>query len=346
MPESLFRYVTVCLLLLTDQTLLFPQPGADARLMFYNVENLFDTYDDSLKDDNEFLPWGAMKWTRTRYVKKLDALYKTIVAAGKDGPPDVIAMCEVENRKVISDLVYRTYLSKFPYAVVHENSPDLRGIDVCLVYRKDRFRLIGYTCWIPSDTGRGAYTTRSVLYCRLASGDDTIHLVINHWPSRRGGVLAGGEMRERIAHMVRKKADSICSSTKGRAKLIIAGDFNCSPGEREIHILADDRRTGVCMENLSEYLAKKGKGTYRFQGIWEMIDQVIVSCSLTRADSGFYTGQKLLRVFDPEFLLRKDPKYPGYAPFPTYTGFRYQGGYSDHLPVLLDLCFRPRTQRE
>src|SRR5450759_4813435 len=106
------------------------------RLMFYNVENLFDIYDDSLKDDKDFLPDGLMRWNLTRYNKKIISLEKTIVAAGEWEPPTVIAFCEVENRKVLEDLIYNTYLSKFNYRIIHEESPDRRGIDVCLIYRE------------------------------------------------------------------------------------------------------------------------------------------------------------------------------------------------------------------
>ena len=118
--------------------------------MFYNVENLFDIYDDTLKDDNEFLPDGVMRWNFTRYNKKINSLYKTIVAAGEWNPPAIVALCEVENRKVLEDLIYGTYLSKYNYRIIHEESPDQRGIDVCLIYRKDYAEVIDYRYWIPS----------------------------------------------------------------------------------------------------------------------------------------------------------------------------------------------------
>jgi hypothetical protein len=310
------------------------------RFMFYNVENLFDIYDDSLKDDNNFLPGGLMRWNLTRYNNKINSLYKTIVAAGEWDTPAVVSFCEVENRKVLEDLVYGTYLLKSSYKIVHEESPDPRGIDVCLIYRKKYVDLITYSYWIPTDIKRENFTSRSVLYAKFKIGDDTVHLIVNHWPSRRGGVLAGEDLRMKIASMVRNKADSIMLSRSGGSKIIISGDFNCTPDDQEMKSLIAHAAKGVQLINLSENMTVNGLGTYRYMGTWEMIDQVIVSGKLLTCDKGLYTDAKMLTVFKPDFLLKKDNKYPGFSPLSTYRGFRYQEGYSDHLPVLLDLIFR------
>jgi hypothetical protein len=310
------------------------------RLMFYNVENLFDFTHDSLKNDNDFLPGGIMKWNYTRYRKKITSLYKTIVSAGLDDPPEIVAMCEVENRKVLNDLVYRTYLSKFNYRIIHEESPDQRGIDVCLIYRGDSLKMTGYKYWIPPGIRKEDYNTRSVLYASFTYRGDTLHLIINHWPSRRGGVLAGEELRGEISGMIAEKADSISRISSGAVKIIIAGDFNCTPDDNEIKVLVSQSNRDYHFINLSEKMAAKGQGTYRYQGTWEMIDQVIVSNCLLICKKGLVTNSDMLTIFRPDFLLKKDPKYPGYSPLSTYRGYRYQGGFSDHLPVLLDLGFR------
>jgi len=310
------------------------------RLMFYNVENLFDITHDSLKDDKDFLPGGAMRWNYTRYRKKINSLYKTIVAAGLSGPPEIVAMCEVENRKVLNDLVHGTYLSKYNYRIVHEDSPDQRGIDVCLIYRGDSLKLLGYRYWIPEEIVREEYNTRSVLYVSFKYKSDTLHLILNHWPSRRGGVLAGEEVRKKISGMIATKADSLGRCGAGDAKIIIAGDFNCTPADDEIRFLVKAEGRDLKLRNLSEKMTLKGQGTYRYQGTWEMIDQVIVSGFLLRCRKGLVTDDNMLTIFKPGFLLNKDPKYPGDSPLSTYRGYRYQGGYSDHLPVLLDLGFR------
>jgi hypothetical protein len=314
-----------------------PQP---VRLMFYNVENLFDIYNDTTKDDDDFLPGGIMRWNNTRYDKKINALYKTIIAAGEWGPPEVVAFCEVENRKVLEDLVYGTYLSKYNYGIIHEESPDQRGIDVCLIYRKDCINIIKYTYWIPSGIKKEYFTSRSILYAKLVYGSDTIHLFVNHWPSRRGGVLAGESLRMKIASMIREKADSITKRTGEGAKIIILGDFNCTPDDQEMKSMISSAGSDKYLVNLSEKQAAEGIGTYRYMGTWEMIDQVIVSEKLLSCKNGLYTDFKMVNVFRPDFLLTKDPKYPGFTPLSTYRGYRYQGGFSDHLPVLLRLNLR------
>ena len=190
------------------------QTGSDEhiRLMFYNTENFFDIYDDTLTEDNDFLPGGVMRWNYSRYEKKLSSLYKTIIAAGEWEPPALVAFCEIEKRKVLEDLIYGTYLSKFKYGIIHEESPDRRGIDVCLIYRKDIIHEIGYKYLIPVYSDTIPFTSRSVLYARFLIGGDTIHLFVNHWPSRRGGVLAGEDNRQQIADMVRHNTDSILQS--------------------------------------------------------------------------------------------------------------------------------------
>jgi endonuclease/exonuclease/phosphatase family metal-dependent hydrolase len=140
--------------------------------------------------------------------------------------------------------------------------------------------------------------------------------------------------------MIALKADSINRRSAGLAKIIIAGDFNCTPDDEEIKVLVSNGNRDLQLINLSEIMASKGQGTYRYQGTWEMIDQVIVSHGLLKDRKGFVTSQEMLTIFRPDFLLKKDPKYPGSSPLSTYRGYRYQGGFSDHLPVLLDLGFR------
>jgi endonuclease/exonuclease/phosphatase family metal-dependent hydrolase len=307
--------------------------------MFYNVENLFDIYDDTLINDNDFLPGGLMRWNKTRYQKKINSLYKTIIAAGEWDPPAIVAMCETENREVLENLVFNTYLSKYNYRIIHEDSPDRRGIDVCMIFRNDCINLIDYEYWIPEDM-KTQFSSRTVLYSRINIHDDTIHLIINHWPSRRGGVMAGEGLRMRIAAMIRESIDSIYGGNQVAQKVIVCGDFNCTPGDIEIKALTNITPGSASLINLSENLVNSDKGTYRFQGNWEIIDQVIVSEEMINCSEGVFTGPDNLSIFRADFLLVKDPKYPGSMPFSTYRGYKYQGGYSDHLPVLLDLYFR------
>ncbi len=312
--------------------------------MFYNAENLFDTFNDTTKDDDEFLPGGVMRWNMARYRKKISSIYKAIVAAGEWSPPAIVAFSEIENRKVLEDLVYGTYLSGFNYGIVHDESPDPRGIDVCLVYRKDIVEVLGYRSMIPDKIAAGEFHSRSVLCVKCRIAGDTLHLLVNHWPSRRGGVLAGADLRGRISWMVRSAADSIDRSCNNHAKIMIMGDFNSGPDDEVILTLTGSAgKSGdgshVRLVNLAD--GKAGSpGTYRYQGTWETLDQVIVSEWLMKCGEGLFADKNSFKVFRPSFLLTNDPKYPGQTPFSTYKGYKYQGGFSDHLPVTVDLFSR------
>lgn len=310
--------------------------------MFYNVENLFDTYDDSVKNDEEFLPGGIRGWTSTRYYKKLNSIFQTIAAAGEWNPPEIIGFSEIENRKVLEDLIYGTYLSRYNYGIVHNDSPDIRGIDAALIFRKETVSILDSRLWIPEGYTKENFASRSVLYVKCVIQNDTIHILVNHWPSRIGGELAKEGLRTDIAEMVRNKVDSISFANNGRAKIIIMGDFNCTWADSEIGVLTEmksNQKNNIDSRliNLSEKTAKRGLGSYRYQGIWEMIDQIIVSDYLLNGSNGLYTNEDNFKVFNAGFLLKDDPKYPGKTPFSTYYGYKYQGGYSDHLPVLLEL---------
>jgi len=312
------------------------------RFVFYNVENFFDTNDDTTKQDNDFLPHGLMRWNHKRYTDKINSIYKVIAAIGEWDTPVIAGFCEIEKRSILKDLISQTYLIKYDFGIIHEESDDIRGIDVCLIYRKDKIRLCFYRYLKPPDIRKEAYKTRSVLYSKWLIAQDTIHIFLNHWPSRRGGVLAEESLRNSISLIIKEKTDSILKSANGKAKIIVAGDFNCTPGDKEIYQLIGINRNKTAGEkallvNLSEDAANKGIGTYKYQGHWEMIDQVIVSNWFVGCTEGFYTDKNLSRVFNSDFLLKRDPSYPGFIPFPTYRGYSYQGGFSDHLPVILDL---------
>lgn len=309
------------------------------RFMFYNTENLFDIYDDKQNDDDEFLPSGLRRWNFSRYNKKLTALFKTIVAAGDWNPPAFVGLCEIENKEVLEDLINKTSLSRFNYGIIHEDSQDERGIDVCLIYRKDEIKVLSYKYLKPAGLSREEFTTRSILYLKLMISDDTLHVFLNHWPSRRGGVLASEDLRVMVARLVREKADSIASGSNGRIRLLMMGDFNCTPVDKVIGLISGNFSSGLSVVNLSENIPP-GSGTYRYKGTWEIIDQVLVSDFMLNTVTGLYTKSELCRIFTADFLLRDDPAYPGKSPFPTYLGYKYIGGYSDHLPVLIDLLFR------
>jgi predicted extracellular nuclease len=314
------------------------------RIMFYNVENLFDIYNDSLTNDDDFTPVGLMRWNNSRYYRKLNSLYKTIAAAGEWNMPEIIALCEVENRRVIKDLISETYLSKYDYGIIHEDSPDLRGIDVCMIYRKDVAEILDYRYLVPSGKEMSDFHSRSVLYASLRINTDTLHIIVNHWPSRRGGALAGEDLRKSIAVMVADVCNSVNKACQGNGKILICGDFNSTPDDTEIETLLNSVSSGLV--NLSLQPSETGEGSYRYKGTWEMIDQVIVSKTLLNTESGLCISPEGFRIFKPGFLLEIDPVYPGSSPFATYRGYRYHGGYSDHLPVIVDLFMTNPDQQE
>ena len=314
--------------------------GISYRILFYNTGNFFDTTDDSLKEDDDFLPKGVMRWNNTRYYQKVRSVYKVITAAGGWEPPALVALCEVENRKVLNDLVHGTYLLKYDYGIVHYESNDPRGIDLAVLYRKNAVKLLGSEAMIPAGYDSLTYRTRYVLYSKWLIAGDTINLFFNHWPSRRGGVLPGEALRKSIAEMVRHKSDSINGAGGGRAGIIVAGDFNCTPDDSEMLLLTGEmvrNPSGLCFKNLSATIKGEIPGTYKYKGSWEMLDQIIVSETLVKSSNGLHTSRELTGIFSPEFLLKEDNTFTGVTPFGTYAGYRYTGGFSDHLPVYLDL---------
>jgi hypothetical protein len=311
------------------------------RMMFYNVENMFDILDDPLTEDDEFLPDGLRRWNGSRYNKKSNSVYKTIIAAGEWSPPAIVGFSEIENRKVLEDLVYGTGLSNFNYGIIHGESPDPRGIDVCMIFRKDIVRVIEYKLWTPHSVDKNDFHSRNVLYVKCAIMLDTIHFMINHWPSKRGGVLPGEPVRKAIAMMVSNAADSISNLIPGKSKIIVMGDFNSDPDDSAIQTLVNQSEYGGAhLINMAKGYKSNASGTYRYMGAWEMLDQIFISEGLLDCITGIYADPAGFRIFKPDFLLKKDPKYPGLTTFSTYRGYRYQGGFSDHLPVLLDLGVR------
>jgi len=323
------RVVLIILLFMTVGRL--QTTGQEFTVMFYNTENLFDTVDDTLTDDAEFLPAGERRWTYNRYWKKVDALSRVIAAAGGWETPFLVGLCEVENRNVVSDLANRSVLVNAGYGVVHRDSPDSRGIDPALMYRTQHVRVIESRAWIPALAPGEVFGSRNLLYVKTVIQGDTLHLILCHWPSRRGGVLAAERLREAVASLVISKVDSIQADAGGGASVMVMGDFNSTPSEEVMVRMANESG----MANLSAAIAKNEKGSYRYQGLWEMIDQVLVSDIMTTGDGEFSALPQDFSVFDAAFLLEDDPDYPGKRPSATYRAYKWEGGYSDHLPVLV-----------
>ncbi len=314
------------------------------RLFFYNVENLFDTADDPLTDDDEFTPGGHKRWTINRFNAKLNAVFKVIAAAGESEPPDIIAFAEIENRFVLEQMVTATPLLKYNFTIVHNDSPDSRGIDVALVYRPEKLKQIRTEFIAVHLTGKSKRSTREILYMSfLLKHGDTVHLFINHWPSRSGGQLASEPDRITAALVLRSKTDSLMH-LNACSKIVIMGDFNDEPGNKSIaqilHTAEPEENAGCnLLYNLSVPLMNSGQpGTLKYRGHWNMFDQVMVSGALL-SGRGLHTNPADLDIFNPSFLLEDDDRYLGKQPNRTYIGYKYHGGFSDHLPVILDLRY-------
>lgn len=313
------------------------------RIMFYNVENLFDTENDSLKNDEEFLPNGMKFWTPKRYYTKLNQIATTVVSLGGWLPPQIIGLCEIENRKVLDDLCKKTGLKNFNYRIVHKESPDRRGIDVALLYQKSWFKPISYKAIEVKFPFNPGSTTRDILYVKgFTRNKDTLHLFVNHWPSRWGGQMETEQKRMQAASTLKASVDSIFAQHH-KAKIVIMGDFNDYPENKSLKETLNANVDFKAIENnklynLSAFIQQTKKiGTHKHQADWGVLDQIIVSGALLNAQFGLKTNKEQVGIFFADFLLVDDETYTGKKSYRTYLGYKYLGGYSDHLPVFLDL---------
>lgn len=311
------------------------------RVMFYNVENLFDPFNDSLTRDDEFTPDGARHWTWNKMEKKINGIFKVIMAVGEFDPPVIVGFCEVENGFVMHRLIKETPLSKFDYRMVHRESPDPRGIDVALIYRPDRFQLLEkdfFRVVFPDEPTR---RTREILYAKGLMSKDTLHVFVNHWPSKFGGELESESGRYAAAYTLKHKVDSIRVFYPD-ARILIMGDLNDEPESDPVvkgfgACLTDDTLCNNNFVNITAILKQKGQGSYKYQGVWGIIDQIIVSRSLLTKKHKLYTTPARASIFSADFLLESDDAFVGKKPFRTFQGYRHHGGFSDHLPVYIDL---------
>jgi len=318
------------------------------RILFYNVENLFDVFNDSLTNDDEFTPEGERHWNNYRFYKKLNNLSKVIIGIGEWNPPSVIGFCEVENRFVLNKLIYETPLKNFDYKIIHFESPDRRGIDIAMLYRQSRFEPV-YYCPVPIQFPDNPESkTRDILYVKgLLGGRDTVHFFVNHWPSRYGGYEASKPRRIFVASVLRHKVDSI-NAAVSNPNIIIMGDFNDEPGDESIRIELKARSdtamlTSVELVNLMGLLKKNlSIGTNKYKAEWSMIDQFIVSGNLLHGINPIQVSKEGARIFQSSFLLEEDETHLGYKLNRTYIGPVYHGGFSDHLPVYLDIISQRR----
>ena len=299
----------------------------DYKVVFWNVENFFDTFYDQGREDGNFTPFGEMRWTRKRFIQKRNAIAKTIIGMGEGEPPAIIGFAEVEKRYVLSNLINETPLAQAGYSIIHRDSPDRRGIDVALIYRQELFKPLE-TEFIRVVLPDTLATTRDILYTKgIFNNVDTLHIFVNHWPSKFGGAIFSEPRRRAASDVLKYKCDSILY-TNINANIIAMGDFNDTPDATTITAL--DNLVNLCTE-----LHKRGEGSIKYRGAWELIDQILVSKHLYSTDGRFYAES--VSIYSPSYLLERDATYSGMKPRRTYIGPRYNGGISDHLPIILKI---------
>ena len=314
---------------------------------FYNLENLFDTIDDPLTNDQEFLPNGSYGWTSMKYHNKLHNLAVAISSISQEvggvtlRTPDVLGVSEIENRLVLEDLVSQPELQPYNFGIVHYDGPDRRGVDVGLLYKKDKFTVLGSRSVRLYDSVNPNFLTRDQLVVTGLYMGDTLHFIVNHWPSRLGGEKRSSPKREMAARLTRRIVDSILAVSP-QAKIIVTGDLNDDPINKSVvEVLRAPKEDDPSklkpgeMFNASYGLFKRGVGTLGDRGNWNLFDQMIISQGLLGKDRStlkFYGA----RIFNDPMLKQKDGRYIGY-PLRTHAGGVYLNGYSDHFPVYMIL---------
>jgi predicted extracellular nuclease len=329
-PIALIIFFTAC-----DETEI-----GSASVAFYNVENLFDTQDDPKTYlDEQFTPKGEKRWDDTKYHTKLSNLAKVIAQLANNKPPTFLGLCEIENRKVLNDLVKQPTLKSANYGIAHIESPDERGIDVAFLYNKAVFTVSHIQAYQPN-LSQYKDKTRDILYVSgETNSGEALHFIINHWPSRGEGRkesepkrIAAAETFLAIQHTIRTESPD--------AKIIVMGDFNDEPSNKSIK-----EKLGVsCSEENTDQnqlfnafckLEDANKGSYRYRSYWDMLDQIMVSKSMITDTTGIHYIPNSAGIKAESWMIQTG-KYEGF-PLRSYGGNNYLGGYSDHFPVFIEL---------
>lgn len=301
------------------------------RVMFYNVENLFDLYDDPETNDDEFLPDGARRWTPNRYYARLRQTARVINAIGEWGTPALVGLCEVENDTVLTHLLNRTPLREQQYHYCMTGGNDARGINNALLYQRDKFKYLGHTSERIQFSDRKK-RSRDILHVwgELITGD-SLDVFVCHFPSRSGGEKETEQGRMDAARHLRKMCDSLYN-VRRTPNMLVMGDFNDTPFDKSVRKIVKASNPKRNFINLCEDADDLNfEGSHKHQGDWMMLDQIIVSQPLKR-----YLKAGSVKIFCPSFLLTEDKAKRGKRPLRTYHGYKYEGGYSDHLPIVAD----------
>ena len=329
-----FQCLIILLWVISQVSFAQAQITETERIMFYNVENVFWPDNDPLRDDDEFTPEGSRHWNFKRLRAKLNNLTRVILAAGGGRVPMVVGLAEVEGDSVMNYWTHRTTLRRTGYRYVVTDGPDTRGIQTALLYHPASFKLLhheAHNITLPE----GERPTRPLLHVagRLVTGD-TLDVIVAHLPSRSGGAAQTQQKRD-IAHAaLLHLADSI-SAVRLHPNVIMMGDMNEAP-QRHIEQQPSADFVNLMYPLYKEMFRTPGAyGTHKYHGEWDLIDHFIVHPNLL--DATHYIYIKEPRIFFLPFMLTEDPSYQGQRPFRTYYGFKYEEGYSDHLPIVMDL---------
>ncbi|MBC3845872.1 endonuclease [Winogradskyella echinorum] len=304
-------------------------------IAFYNIENLFDIENDPNTNDDDFLPTSKKRWTQKRYQNKLMKLGSVISKIGEDKTntaPAIIGLAEVENSKVLSDLVRSKNLINEAYSYVHYDSSDERGIDVALLYKNDVFKVENsetFSVYLQNELGEQDYT-RDILMVQGKLHHESVYIIVNHWSSRREGEKETEYKRIAAANKV-NTIISMLKKDEPNAKIIVMGDFNDNPNSNSI--ISMEKENNLYNPYKTVWSREKGSLNHNFQ--WNQFDQILFSTNFFDLNTTSLSFDHA-NVFNSKFLTQYHGKYKG-QPFRTYVGKKYKGGYSDHFPVYIVL---------
>ncbi|WP_339626401.1 endonuclease [uncultured Maribacter sp.] len=307
-------------------------------IAFYNLENLFDPEQNKNTLDRDYTPTGIKKWTVERYRHKLAKLSKTIIRIGEEKhpyPPVLIGVAEAENNSVLQALVDTDPMEDLDYGFIHFDSPDERGIDTGLIYRKKFFKVLHAEplALMVNNAGGIRDTTRDILYVKGELNKELVHIFVNHWPSRRDGDVETEYKRVIAAEEIIQNIKSI-KLQELEPNIIVMGDFNDDPSSKSIQVLKEGTSLFNAMETLH---IPDSRGTSVYGGKWNMFDQVLISNSFFNFEKNTHSFDTA-GIFDHKSLKEKKGKYKG-TPYRTFVSHRYMGGYSDHFPVYTVFTF-------
>lgn len=317
------------------------------RVMFWNVENLFDIQHDTLKNDYEFLPQSIRHWNYTKYKKKINNIARVIAAVGQNAPPSLVGLCEVENEYTLETLTRFSPLKEMGYRYIITQSPDERGIDIALMYQRDQFKLLSHRDIVIPLNKHLHKPTRNILHASgLLHTRDTLDIFVVHTPSRSGGQKESEAARIYVTTILKTQIDSIINQ-RFHPQIIVMGDFNDNPnnasikkslGVHPISLSIDPQKLYHLFMNQTR--KSNNRGSYKYKAHWYLFDQMMVSGNLLNTSNRFFTEATQAKLANFDFLLTEDLKYGGKQPYRTYHGMKYQGGFSDHLPIYTDFHFK------